>query len=49
MMRVFANDFFEWVERISRKWNRKQTLTVLKEINKTKRLLEEKLNKERMI
>jgi hypothetical protein len=49
MGKMWSNDFYDWVERISRKWNRKQTLTVLKEINKTKRLLEDKLNRERVI
>lgn len=46
---MFMDDFYEWIERISRKWNRKQTLIVLKEINRSKRLLEDRLNRERVI
>lgn len=41
---MFVNDFYVWVERISRNWDRKQTLNTLKEINRVKRLLENKLN-----
>jgi hypothetical protein len=41
---MFVDDFYDWIERISKHWSRKQIIAVIKEINRAKRLLEDRLN-----